>query len=131
MDHQVLIERAAAQVAVRMGGAHSVEVWFAVLAALSELGLDSEEKLSALTHAEVVRVVHFLDARSIPVGHQFVRKVARPSAPHHDPGLRVLQRHPERDEAPEVLPLGGSATLLGTRLFKTCSVFKTPAGRAA
>jgi hypothetical protein len=76
MQRQVLFERAAAQVAARTGGAHSVEVWFAVLAALAELGLDSEEKLSALTHAEVVRVVNLLDAHSIPVGHQFVRKVA-------------------------------------------------------
>ena len=76
MDHQVLFERAAAQVAARLGGAHSVEVWFAVLAAMSELGFDSEEKLSALKHAEVVSVVHLLETRSIPVGYQFVRKVA-------------------------------------------------------
>ena len=76
MLHQVLFERAAAEVAARTGGAHSVEVWFAVLAAFSELGFNSEEKLSALTHAELVRVVHFLDARSIPVGYQFVSKVA-------------------------------------------------------
>ncbi len=38
---------------------YSVEVWFAVLAAMSELGLDTDEKLSALTHAQVVRVVQF------------------------------------------------------------------------
>jgi hypothetical protein len=76
MYHKVLFERAAAQVAARTGGAHSVEVWFAVLAAMPELGLDSDNKLSALTHAEVVRVVHFLEARSIPVGPQFVQKVA-------------------------------------------------------
>jgi hypothetical protein len=76
MDRQVLFKRAAAHVAARLGGAHSVEVWLAVLAAMSELGFDSEEKLSALTHAEVVSVVHLLETYSIPVEYQFVRKVA-------------------------------------------------------
>ena len=109
MHLQVLFERAAAQVAAhKTGGTHSVEVWFAVLAAMSELGLDTDEKLSALTHAQVVRVVQFLEAHNIPVGRQFVQKVAvgtlaregghfGPAAPRRGgeggPGARTLSEN--------------------------------------
>ena len=75
---------------------------------MAELGFNSEEKLSALTHAELVRVVHFLEARSIRVGYQFVSKVAvgtvarerghfGPAAPRRGgeggPGTRTLSEN--------------------------------------
>ncbi len=117
----------AAQVAVRTGGAHSVEVWFAVLAALSELGLDSEGALRADARGGGWSASSTCSTRAASLWG-----ISSSARSRGLPRLTTILDSESFNDIQNAIKhqryyLYGSATLLGTRLFKTCSVFKTPA----